>query len=84
MKLKDRVAIITGGARGIGKAAVELFNREGAGVVIWDVLDAGEQTASEVSQNGNPVEFMKVDTSDVQLVENSAKAVYDKFGRIDG
>jgi len=83
MKLNDRVAIITGGARGIGKAAVELFNREGARVVIWDVLDAGEQTASEVSQNGNPVEFMKVDTSDVQLVENSAKAVYDKFGRID-
>jgi len=83
MKLKDRVAIITGGARGIGRAAVELFHREGATVVIWDVLNAGEGIAREIGANGSRVDFKKVDTSNIQLVNKTAQEVFDKYGRID-
>ena len=52
MKLQNRVAIITGGARGIGKAAVELFCSEGATVIIWDLLEVGHQTAQEMIEKG--------------------------------
>jgi 3-oxoacyl-[acyl-carrier protein] reductase len=43
MRLQNRVAIITGAARGIGKAAAEVFCREGATVIIWDLLDLGRK-----------------------------------------
>lgn len=83
MKLKDRVAIITGGARGIGRAAVELFHREGATVLIWDVLEEGEGAAQEIGMDGANVDFMVVDTSDIQLVNKCAQEVMDRYGRID-
>jgi 3-oxoacyl-[acyl-carrier protein] reductase len=83
MRLKDKIAIITGGARGIGKAAVEIFCREGATVVIWDMLDAGEQTAQEVRASGAICEFMKVSTTDVPTIEEATREVIEKYKRID-
>lgn len=83
MRLKDKIAIITGGARGIGKAAVEIFCREGAKVIIWDMLDAGEETASEVRATGAICEFMKVSTTDVPAVEAATREVIEKYQRID-
>ena len=59
MRLANKVAIVTGGARGIGKAISELFAREGAQVIIWDLLDIGQQTAESIQANGGKAIFTK-------------------------
>ncbi|MCB0840595.1 MAG: 3-oxoacyl-ACP reductase FabG [Bacteroidetes bacterium] len=83
MRLKDKVAIITGAARGIGKGAVKVFTKEGARVVIWDVLDEGENTAASFREQGYEVIFRKVNTTDRSQVEAEVQHVVDQFGRID-
>ncbi|MDI9880475.1 3-oxoacyl-ACP reductase FabG [Flectobacillus longus] len=83
MRLQNRVAIITGAARGIGKAAAEIFCREGATVIIWDLLDLGEETAANLRSQGYQCEFMKVSTTDVSGIESATKEVFDRFGKID-
>lgn len=83
MRLQNRVAIITGAARGIGKAAAEIFCREGATVIIWDLLDLGEETASNLRALGYACEFMKVSTTDVSGIESATKEVFERFGKID-
>lgn len=83
MRIKEKVAIITGGARGIGQAVGELFAREGARVVLWDVLDEGNSTAENIRNNGGQAEFMKISVTDREAVENGVKSVASKYGRID-
>jgi 3-oxoacyl-[acyl-carrier protein] reductase len=83
MRLKDKIAIITGAARGIGAAAAELFCREGAAVIIWDLLEAGEETASKLREQGFQCEFMHISTTDVPAIEAASREVYEKYGRID-
>ena len=83
MRLKDRVAIVTGGARGIGRAVSELFAQEGAAVIIWDLLDAGEETAADIRAKGGQAEFKKVSVADMEQVNQSAQEAFDKYGRID-
>ena len=82
-RLTDKVAIVTGGARGIGRATAEIFAREGAKVILWDMLDAGEQTARELRQQGYPVEFMKLSITDVPALEAAARAIFEQYGQID-
>ncbi len=83
MRLTHKVAIITGGARGIGKATAEAFTREGAKVIIWDLLDVGQQTAQQLRDAGFEAEFMKVSTTDVPAVEAAARDVFERYGSID-
>ena len=83
MKLQNRVAIITGGARGIGKAAVELFCSEGATVIIWDLLEVGHQTAQEMIEKGYKAEFMQISTTDVPAIEAAASDIFARLGSID-
>jgi 3-oxoacyl-[acyl-carrier protein] reductase len=83
-RLKDKVAVITGAAGGIGKAAAELFASEGARVAIWDISDQGVATASEINEKyKNSCRFYKVNTSSLQAAEEGAKKVFEDFGRID-
>ncbi len=83
-RLKDKVAVITGGARGIGKAAVRKFSSEGAVVIIWDVNDqAADKTISELSESGNRVEFNHVDITSFESVRAAAEAVYNKYQHLD-
>lgn len=83
MRLANKVAIVTGGARGIGRAIVELFTKEGATVIIWDVLDTGQQTAEEVQAEGGKAYFRKVSVADKEQVEAEAKLVFEEYGRLD-
>jgi len=81
MRLQDKVALITGGAAGIGKATAIRFAEEGASVVICDVdTKSGEKTLKEL---GPDAAFFRVDVTDRGSVGSWVKSVLEKFGRID-
>ncbi len=81
MRLERKVALITGGAAGIGKATAEKFVQEGARVVICDVNEAvGQETANDLGENCT---FYKVDISDRQIVQTWIEEVISAFERID-
>jgi len=81
MRLKDRVALITGGAAGIGQATALRFAEEGARVVICDVSEeAGHQTAAML---GPDAAFYKVDVTDRRAVQEWVDDVAARYGRID-
>ncbi len=78
-RLENKVAIITGGASGIGAATAVKFAEEGAKVVIWDLNEAkGQELAKQIGGT-----FAKVNSANYQEIETAGKAVYDQFGRID-
>ncbi len=79
MRLKDKVALITGGAAGIGKATAKVFVEQGATVSICDVNDAA---GMEVAENLGCT-FSKVDVSDRGAVQNWVDEVATQFGGID-
>lgn len=83
MRLKDKVAIITGGAAGIGLATVQAFIREGAAVALWDVSDKGAAVAEELTQAGHRVTFTRVTVTDSEQVTQATAAAARHFGRID-
>jgi 3-oxoacyl-[acyl-carrier protein] reductase len=78
-RLENKIAIITGGAAGIGAATAIKFAQEGAKVVIWDL---NEVKGMELAQQIDGI-FAKVNTANYQEIEDAAKKVYDQFGRID-
>ena len=82
-RLDDQVAIITGGARGIGRGICEVFCKAGATVAMWDVLDDGQQTAEEIAANGGKISFQKVDVTDRSSVQTAVDAIMQEHGKID-
>lgn len=83
-RLENKVAIITGGAKGIGKATALKFVQEGASVAIWDVLtEAGQATAQELNSAGYQAKFYRVDTTSLEKVNEATQQVKADFGRID-
>lgn len=84
MRLAGKVAIITGGAGGIGFAAAETFAREGAKVAIADFdSDLGNAKANELQAKEHEAAFFQVDVSDRDSVENMVQKVLEYFGDID-
>ncbi|HYG60701.1 MAG TPA: 3-oxoacyl-ACP reductase FabG [Symbiobacteriaceae bacterium] len=84
MRLKERVVLITGGARGIGRESALAFAREGARVVVADFnAEAGEQTAAEIQAGGTEAMFVQVNVADRASVGAAVEAVLARFGRID-
>ncbi|ELR70542.1 3-oxoacyl-[acyl-carrier protein] reductase [Fulvivirga imtechensis AK7] len=82
-KLKDKVAIITGGARGIGFASASKFLTEGAQVVIWDISDDAGQHALESLKGNGSISFIKVDTTSPESVVRATELVINTYKKID-
>lgn len=80
-RLKDKVAIVTGGARGMGAATVRLFTQEGAKVVIADVLDADGETLAQESK-GNAI-FVHHDVTDEASWHALLEKAVARFGTVD-
>jgi NAD(P)-dependent dehydrogenase (short-subunit alcohol dehydrogenase family) len=84
MRLRGRVAAITGGALGIGRATARLFAAEGALVVLGDVqVDAAEGVAEEIVQRGGRALAVGVDVGDAAQVQAFVERTVDEFGRLD-
>ncbi len=84
MRLKDKVAIITGSAGGMGQAAAELFASEGASIVVADVVsDAGEETARKIRDAGGKAIFVTANVAKEEEVKNMVGAAIDAFGHVD-
>jgi NAD(P)-dependent dehydrogenase (short-subunit alcohol dehydrogenase family) len=81
MRLEGKVALITGGASGMGKVASMLFANEGAKVVLTDVADeAGEATATEIRDGGGEARFVHADVSREVDAEAMVRAAVETFG----
>lgn len=84
MRLDGKVALITGGASGMGKVASELFAAEGAAVVLTDLNDeAGETAAAAISAGGGRAEYVHADVSREADAKAMVDAAVERFGRLD-
>lgn len=84
MRLKDKVAIITGGASGIGLAACRRFVEEGAKVVLSDYdAEKGKEEAKKLQDEGYDVQFVQVDVANMKSVRELMDRTLNMYGRID-
>lgn len=82
-RLENKVAIVTGGASGIGKATVELFAEEGAKVVVANIGNNGEEFVEELNKNGKDALFVSTDVTVEEDVSRLIKKTVEHFGRLD-
>jgi 3-oxoacyl-[acyl-carrier protein] reductase len=83
MRLKDKVAIVTGGGSGIGAAYCERFLAEGALVMIADIAEArAKETAERLASTGD-IDFISTDIADESSSAQAVAATLDRFGRVD-
>ena len=84
MRLEGKVALITGGARGIGQAIAMTFAREGADIVVADVnLEIAQKTASEIEGLGRKAMALAMDVTNYTAVEEGVNKILDKMGKVD-
>jgi 3-oxoacyl-[acyl-carrier protein] reductase len=84
MELKNKIAVITGGANGIGRETADLFLRNGATVIIWDIDDIkGEKEVNKWKEQGFTSFYYNVNTANAEEVENATRKVIEKLNKID-
>ena len=84
MRLENKVALISGGARGMGATEAKLFSGEGAKVVIGDILeDEGRQTEAEISESGGQCLFVRLDVVSEADWQRAVADTVARFGRLD-
>jgi len=84
MRLKDKVALITGAAIGIGQAEARLFAAEGATIVVSDINDAGgKETVALIKERGSEAIFVHADVTKAAEIKNLVETAVQKYGKID-
>jgi 3-oxoacyl-[acyl-carrier protein] reductase len=84
MRLKDKVAIVTGGGVGIGKAYAQGLAKEGAKVVVADIQEAeAKKVAADIQQGGGDAIAVSVDVTSPEKTQSMAEAALKQYGRID-
>lgn len=84
MKLKDRVAVITGAGRGIGQTTALAMAKEGARVAVLEIAEPrAKETAQKINQSGGKAIALQVDVADNAKVKEAADRVIEEFGRVD-
>ncbi|MDV0445655.1 Glucose 1-dehydrogenase [Methanimicrococcus sp. At1] len=84
MKLENKVAIVTGGTSGIGKAAALRFGSEGAKVVISGRnIERGNSVAEEIQKNGGEACFIQADMSKPEDMDTLLEKIIEKYGKLD-
>lgn len=83
MRFENKVAIVTGGASGIGEATVKAFVKEGAKVVIADYADTGQSVSDQLNGEGYDTLFVKTDVSNEEQVKALIEKTVDKYGKLD-
>jgi len=83
MRLKDKTALVTGGANGIGLATAIRFAKEGASIILWDVSDKGNEVVAQLKKDGHNAVYKKVSVTDEGEVQEAVAEAHAQFGRID-
>lgn len=84
MRFKDKAAIVTGGANGIGRSVVEQFAKEGARVAIWDLADeAGEKLAVEINSRNEVALYRHVNVTQSEDVDAAVEDLVGEWGKVD-
>ncbi len=84
MLLKDKVALVTGGASGIGRSIALVMAREGANVLVADMNDtAGSETVALIQAAGAQAEFFHLDTTDPERHVEAVRQAQTRFGKLD-
>ena len=84
MRLENKVALISGGARGMGATEAKLFVQEGAKVVIGDVLeDEGRRTEAEINEAGGECVFVRLDVTSEESWQSAVSEAVSRFGKLD-
>src|SRR5258708_5250050 len=83
-RLKDKVAVVTGGGAGIGRATCELFAEEGAAVVIAERnIETGKETVQRIAQRGGRALFVQTEVADEPSIQHMVAEAIRAFARID-
>jgi meso-butanediol dehydrogenase/(S,S)-butanediol dehydrogenase/diacetyl reductase len=83
MKLKDKVAIVTGAGAGIGEATARLFALEGASVVCNSISDSASKVVAGILQDKGTATFVQGDVSDVKAAQQIVNTAIDTYGKLD-
>lgn len=83
MRLAGKIALITGGANGIGLATAKRFANEGAKIILWDVSDKGKEVVEQIIKEGHEAIFKKASVTNQEEVQKAVAEARAHFGRID-